>query len=595
MQTLRRFIAGADLRIAIPLAVVAALAIAPALGWGIPVANHADRGHGWGNDDQVPLATLAEMQNSLSGESPPTRNYAYPLGQHLVWAACYAPVMAWEFATGGITSPSGEFPYGLEDPVGTIRALAWVGRLVDATMAVIGLLALQAAGRCMGSRAGGVFAALAMLFTWPFLYYARAGNPDAAVLMWTAVGLAATAWILRDGYARGSGCLLGAAIAAASATKEQSLGSFFLVVPTLLAIALWGRSERPLRARVADVLWSGAAFSGVFVLWHGIWLDPARFVKHVQLLLLAGSGGVGGPGYLRHPPGLEGTWLQAVDLGYQLVDAMTWPWLAVSAVGLVFVAIRAPRFLVLSLSAVGFFSMLLLVGFSRVHYVLAIAAVLNLFAGAALGAWWDRGRRRGLVALAVAALLAVPVLRAIDLTADMRHDSRHAAAEWLATRMVAGQRAAYFGAPLKLPTLPDGVDLLQIDVAAEARPTIERERPEWLLAIPEDTDEFRQRVQWREGPLSVHGPYLPHREYLALARPGSGYRLVAQFQSPRLLPWLDRPFLSYASVNPPVQVFVREDLAGDLTALSPWETAPHYPKPGRLNEPLPLALRPAGG
>lgn len=590
MDRLRRWAANADLRITAPLVFVAYLAILPGLGWGIPHVNHPDRLHGWGNDDQVPMATLAEMHDSLFG-SPPNRNYAYPLGQHLVWAAFYAPVMAAVYATGGIESPSGEFPFGLEDPVGTVRLLSWVGRGVNATMAVIAILALYAAGRCMGSRAGGAVSAVGLLLTFPFLYYARAGNPDAGVLMWTCVGLAATAWILRDGYKRLPGCLLGAAIAAASGTKEQSLGSFFLVVPVLLSIALLARSERPLRERVVDILWSGAVFAGVFVLWHGIWLDPERFLKHLELLVAAGSGSVGGPGYLRHPGGLAGQWQQTVDLFFHLSDAMTWAWLAVSAAGIAFVARTRPRFLVLGLSAVGFFYMLLLVGFSRIHYVLALAAVLYLFAGQLAGHFIDQSRWSTAALAVVAALLVVPTLRAIDLTHDMRNDSRHAATEWLADRMVAGERAAYFGAALKLPHLPDGVGLVQVEYAADAAPTLERERPEWLLLGPEDTDEYRQRVQWREGPLSIHSPYLPHDEYLRLAREGSGYRLVAQFQSPRLLPWLPRPFLTYATVNPPVQIFVREDLALGLPALTPWKTAPHYPKPGRLNEPWPLALR----
>jgi hypothetical protein len=59
---------------------------------------------------------------------------------------------------------------------------------------------------------------------------------------------------------------------------------------------------------------------------------------------------------------------------------------------------------------------------------------------------------------------------------------------------------------------------------------------------------------------------------------------VAQFQTPRLIPWIDRPFLSYATVNPPIQLYARLDRAGDMPALTAWQTAPHYPRWWRVQE-----------
>jgi hypothetical protein len=51
------------------------------------------------------------------------------------------------------------------------------------------------------------------------------------------------------------------------------------------------------------------------------------------------------------------------------------------------------------------------------------------------------------------------------------------------------------------------------------------------------------------------------------------------------MPWLPRPFLSYSTVNPPVQIFVRDDRAGSAPRLQAWLTAPHYPKPRKSYEP----------
>ncbi len=580
-------VASADLKLTLPLVLFALAVIVPALGWGIPHVNHPARLYAWGNDDQVPMASLAEMQNSIYG-SPPNRNYAYPLGQHLVWSAFYAPVLGFELASGGMKAPSADFPFGFEDPVGSFERLAWVGRGVNVAMAIIALLAMYATGRMMGSRAGALVSALGLLFAWPFLYFARTGNPDAATMMWTCLGLSATAWILRDGYHRIPGVMLGICIAAASASKEQALGSFFLVVPTLLGLALLTRSERALRARAIDVLWSGVAFAVTFVVWQGIWLDPDRFMRHMELLVLAGAGGVGGPGYLRHLPGAEGRWLQAVDLFYQTVDAMTWPWLLVSLAGVAFAAVRARRQLILVLSAIGFFYMLMLVGFSRIHYVLAIAAVLLLFAGHLLGRGIEGPRSRWPVLAATVLLFVVPVLRAVDLTHDMRNDGRYAAGEFLRAQVQPGDRVLYFGAIIKLPRFPDGVDFIQVEYPPDARPTLLAQQPEWIAMVPEDTDEFRQRVNWRSGPHSVHSAYLPESLYRELDEGVAGYRLVGQFQSPRLLPRLARPFLTYPSVNPPVQLFLRDDRAGSLPRLEAWTTAPHNPPVGRINEPAPV-------
>ena len=83
----------------------------------------------------------------------------------------------------------------------------------------------------------------------------------------------------------------------------------------------------------------------------------------------------------------------------------------------------------------------------------------------------------------------------------------------------------------------------------------------------------------------MYSDYLPGEVFHALADGSLGYRLVGKFQSPRLMPWLPRPFLSYSTVNIPVQIFARADRAGNAPPLEPWLTAPHYPKPRKAYEP----------
>jgi hypothetical protein len=101
--------------------------------------------------------------------------------------------------------------------------------------------------------------------------------------------------------------------------------------------------------------------------------------------------------------------------------------------------------------------------------------------------------------------------------------------------------------------------------------------------VPQDFNSDRMRIEWRGGPDSVISP-LHADDYDNLNDGSIGYVLVAQFQTSRLVPWIDRPFLSYAVVNPPVQIYARQDRAGSMPRLEPWRTAPHYPESWRVRE-----------
>jgi hypothetical protein len=128
-----------------------------------------------------------------------------------------------------------------------------------------------------------------------------------------------------------------------------------------------------------------------------------------------------------------------------------------------------------------------------------------------------------------------------------------------------------------------------VDYRNDAHPMLLSGIADFIIVMPDDTNEDRRRVAWRQGRHSVHSDYMRAEDFDALVNGSLGYRLVAQFQTPRLMPWLRRPFLSYPSVNPPIQIFAREDRAGDLPRLEPWWTAPHYPEPRESYEPMPVA------
>lgn len=558
------------------LAVLAIAVYTPGFTWGMPHATASDRTHAWGNDDLVPLAPLAEMHNTFF-EAKPDRNIAYPWFHYAVVTAAYTPYLVPLALTGGLSAPTEAYPFGFEDPVRSFDVLSWLGRLVTLILAMAVVLGAYATAATLWDRQAGVFAALATMSMYPMVYYAKLGNLDIPVLAWTSLGLAAAAHCLRHGLTVKRGILLGAFVALAGATKDQSLGSFVLIGPALVILHFWEDPSRRLttwRSGWAPVVASLAGFVATYVLASGIPIDPARYVQHMGKVLSAGAGTTL---YLRYPQTADGYLAQVVDLFWHLRDVLGTPTLLLAAVGLGLAAARNPRTLVLALASLSFAAMLVPVRFSRIHYLLPVGLPLTLYAGYAVTVGMRRGSwvRTATLAYAVVSI-GWMTLRSADLTADMMRDSRHAAAEWLEQNARAGDRLMYFGAVLRNPHLSADVVTVHVDYRADAWPALETE-PELVLIMPDDTNEDRQRVEWRRGGHSIRSGYVPEDLYEALLTGGAPYRLVAQFQSRRMLPWLPRPFLSYPTVNPPIQIFARNDRAAGHPEVEPWEEAPYYP------------------
>ena len=207
----------------------------PIAHWGIPRVTADRRAHAWGNDDQVPLAPLAELHNALV-EARPDRNVAYPMLHYLLLGVSYAPYLGSLWLSGDFDKPSGAYPYGLRDPERAFVVLSWIGRSLSILLALACVGGVYWTARTLWDRGAGVFAALCWLLAFPYVYYASLGNPDGPMLAWTSLGLAATAEVLRHGLTPLRAALLGACVACAGATKDQAAANFVLVAPVLLGI-----------------------------------------------------------------------------------------------------------------------------------------------------------------------------------------------------------------------------------------------------------------------------------------------------------------------------------------------------------------------
>jgi hypothetical protein len=556
----------------------------PAMNWGISYPTAADRVHAWGNDDLVPLAPLTEMYQTFI-RSFPDRNVAYPWFHFFLVACAYAPYLAFLLLTGGLHVGQPVYPFGFTDPVQSLINLQWIGRSVSLGLAIAAVLGIYSAGKTLWGRSSGFVAAVMTMLLFPVAYYARTGNIDTPVLGWTCLALAAGARWMQSGTNR-SARWFGILAALAISTKEQVLGGFAFLGPALgLMHLLTPRTggARDWRKGLVQSMWALGSFAVVYVLAQGILFDLDRYMKHTAVMVGVGTNAAL---FNRHPATAVGYAAQAADIFNHLIDVMGWPMLVSAGVGIV-LALRSDRkALLFLLSTFGLMLLLMPVRLSRLHYLIPVGATLTLFAGYAFGRAFGAGGAMKKAAVVLAIVVAgYQSLRTIDLTHAMLFDSRYAAGDWFDRNAIAGDCILSFGAPLKMPHVQGNVCVKSVDLRADAAPAIASLAPAFIIAMPEDTDEYRLRVDWRQGPHSVYNTYLPDAVYENLVAGTLGYRLVAQFQTPRLLPWAYRPFLTYATVNPPIQIFARADRAAGQPTLEPWRTAPYYPPIRRVNEP----------
>jgi len=190
-----RFVSGRT-----PLALIA-LALAlylPTIGWGVPRANAPERAKTYATDTILPLEALAEMHNTFV-VSKPDRNYGYPWLHYAIVAGVQAPYLVYLLASGDMSAPTPEYPFGLSDPVGALRVLVYLGRLVSVLMAAGIVVSTYWFARKLWGHETGLIAALFGLVSYPMIFYSGVGNMDVPVAFWSAVGVAVFACILKEG------------------------------------------------------------------------------------------------------------------------------------------------------------------------------------------------------------------------------------------------------------------------------------------------------------------------------------------------------------------------------------------------------------
>ena len=488
------------------------------IGWGLPSR------YGWAVDELNPGVILSGIETRFSGD---WHQPAYPPLHYYLLAATYLPVLA----------------LNLVDPMSVEgHTLFFVlGRVLSLAMGVGIVFLLYRLGQELFEPQAGVFAALTMAFSAPFVYYAKTANLEVPLLFWF---LFSYSFFLRLD-ARGElrdylGFTLSAVLA--MGTKDQAFA--FYVLPLAAFALLRVRREGSLVRVLLDrrILLSLLAGTLSFLALHNVIFNYRGFVHHFEEILWA----------RKHYGLFEGTFGHQIAMLRQtfrhLGFALGWPLAAASTLGLV-LALSEGKFrrstlwtLLFGVSYYSFFIVPVLSTWLR--YALPLAALLSLFAGLACSRLWSRGVwARALVGVALLYSLG----RGLSVDALLLRDTRYEVERWLRENVSPSQVVGYMGPEYYLPRLHDLP-------AKRLRPTetvLERESPDFLVVNPDFASRFEAGTR-------------EHELFSRLAAGRTRYGLVFSLAPREGNPWwslldFDGILANMSKVSPPIEIYALAD------------------------------------
>ena len=541
----------------------------PGFWWGAPHATAFDRKQSWGVDDETPLGPLAEIHNIIQPKDD--RNLGYPLMFSFTAAAAYSPYLAYLWITEQWKDISATYPFGMSDPVGTLKSLTYIAHFVTVLMGVGIVIAAFLTVDALWGRKEAFGAAILVALIHPLTYYSKNGNVDVPALFFAALGIAVFARCLAEGFSARRAAYLGVAAGFAVATKEAAAG-IFLVVPFILYATSTAVSREPFAFGRTKSFWRCALIGVVasltaFGIGSGLFIEPGRYFAHLSFLaerleqVRAGELIMGGT----YDYSWQGNVQYLKVMLRHLIEMMTAPGLLLGSLGIIWSIKRKEKGALLALAVLAyliyiFFTIRLI----QLRYLLPAAYLVSLFGGTfAVRLVRDH---RGVVRIIAASMLIWVVgfglLSSIALTYEMINDSRYTAARWLDDHTEPGDVVEYFGPVQKLPPLKAGVvtrpatEYYGIYVktptdALQAKKIVDGwvvRSPEFIITLPDLTS-----------PEGVdHNISCPPHVYESLLEGVVGYELAAKFHTRPLLPWYRKRRLDYPTVNPPIRIFARK-------------------------------------
>lgn len=553
-------------RSAAALGLVAFLCYLPASWWGAPTATHPETKKVWGTDDETPMGPLAEVHHIIAPKPAKDRNLGYPLMYSFLAASAYAPYLGFLKVTGGWEKVSGEYPWGFEDPVGTLKTLTVISHLVTVLLGVMCVLCVWASARWLWSERAGLLAGVFMLSCYPFYYYFRTGNVDGPMVAFLGLATLGYARMLAKGVDVKGAVIFGVGAGFAMATKESCYSVLGLMI---VALVVRHVVKRPAGQSLASwAFWkpvAAAAATGIlcFGFGSGLFIQPSRYLAHIEFHRQLAADVAAGKDHMAvfFDASLAGRiGLAKAIIGH--VAAMVSPaGLALAAIGVAWTAARRDWTGVLvALPAVAYLlAMPLHLPLSQLRYVLPAAPGLALAVGGAMHhAFAGPKAARWLLGALYVLGAGTGFLRGLDITHAMLNDSRYAAGHWLAEQLRPGDRIDYFGGSERLPPLPPGVEIARAakhmsahkkapkgpEIQAEIRRRWHDDPPRFVITLPDHSSRGME-----------HHHTCPPQTFADLNSGKLGYELAAEFKTPALLPWVRRPRLDYPMVNPPIRIF----------------------------------------
>jgi hypothetical protein len=560
------------------------------IGWGLPAGNQT-----WAADAIKPGAPLSIMHRVLLAE--PFNSgwfwFKYPMGHVFILGAAYSLPLALTWLTGGLGTPTADYPWGMQDPEGVMTLLALSGRTVSVLMGAGCSVFVYLSVRRLVDRDSGVAAALLTTLCYPVVFYSHTTNVEIPYVFWLLAALLAAVRLLDEDARPLWWMLLGAATAMSVSTKELGAGFFVGLVPALaLLIKLGGRGWSTLLKGAA---WAGAAFVATMVVANNVPLNPSGFVNRLRFLthsLPADMAREYSPYYFpvdfSTDRGMAVELEQAGIAARALLDSLGPLTALLAAAGLLLSVLRRHGALLLLtlLPALGFYlfglrSMLSL----SIRYVLPLSVLACVFAGVALAALAST-RRLVLPARALAALLlAAALVYGLDVDHMLVADGRYPAERWLQDNGKPGQHVETWQRATYLPHIPPRLLHHEIEFADRNKPAFGQRLPDFVVvseaslggitvqyssdwqqsgtAKPADsraTDaEQGDTADWLPNQVSVAGNIMNYKrrenvELLTALRDGSlGYSEAARFKA---RPWIERPLIR--SLNPEIVIYQRD-------------------------------------
>lgn len=555
-----------DRRSRVLWALVVATLTLPFIGWGLPYATAPDRTKSLAVDEIVPLGPLADMSNMFIEEKPDW-HLGYPWWHYAVTAGAQAPYLGYLKVTGGLKKPTGQFPFGLDDPVRSLIILTVIGRLVSVAMAIgIAWATLVWVGLLFGRRAAHC-ATLFLVLTQLFVYFGRTGNVDLPALFWSSIGLVFYARAVTEGLTTRRVVGLGIFAGLAMATKDQAVVVFLPLAVTMLRRRAF--VSRGLSWQVAAPAFGLLSSIVAYLFATGMLFNPTRHIEHVKALFFNPDRVTAASVYWPAAPmTLEGR------------SALVWDYVSG------FAAMATPPLLILALLGtflsrgrgfgrrtlwVPFFLLFILLiwpaGAIARRYFLPLLPFAAAFGGATVSWFFEHGRARLAWACTIATALFQGAI-VVDMTYSQTRETRDQAAEWLRINTTPGDYIEYFGHEQKLP--PMDADIFSRRIADRIVWEGDRDHGPRIMSYLKSGGQpplIFECPDWTSHPGWERSADCPPEVFDGLKDGSLGYREVKSFPTPRLLSGIfERPRLDNSAISPPVRIFAREDVAVRLWA-----------------------------